>query len=336
MQGEAAMNAPRCELEDYIQFLIATTNQVSCSEAARVQPGAAPPAHDAFTRLLTRQPPDPATVWAEAQTLVDRTRGVLVVDDTTLDKPYGPHIELVGRQWSSTHKRVVWGITLTTLLWTDGHAVVPVDVRVYHHASDGLTKNEHLRAMLTTAAARDFTPACVLFDSWYSSLANLKLVRQLGWSWLCRLKVNRLVNPDGTGQVRIDTLEVPVAGQVVQLKGYGLVRLFRTVAPDGHAEYWASSQVELGEPARQGLVRLAWGIESYHRGLKQCCGVARCQLRSAAGQFQHVLCAMRAFLRLEVQRLQTGTSWYEAKHGIVREAVQHYLAHPRYLLPATA
>lgn len=330
------MNAPRCELEAYMQFLLATTDHVSCREAARVQPGDDPPAHDACTRLLTRQPPDPATVWAEVAALVARERGVLVVDDTTLDKPDGRSIALVTRHWSSTHTRVVWGINLTTLLWTDGQAVVPLEVRVYAHATDGLTKNDHLRTMLTTAAERGFTPAWVLFDSWYSSLANLKLLRQLGWPWLCRLKVNRLVNPDGSGHVRVDTLAPPEAGQVVQLKGYGLVRLFRTVAPDGHAEYWASDTLTLAEPERQALVRTAWGIESYHRGLKQWCGVARCQLRSAAGQHQHGLCAMRAFLRLEVQRLRTGTSWYEAKRTILRDAMRHYLAQPLYQLPPTA
>jgi len=46
--------------------------------------------------------------------------------------------------------------------------------------------------------------------------------------------------------------------------------------------------------------------------------------------------ALRAFLRLEVYRLQTGVSWYEAKAAILREAIRRYLAHPRYALQPTA
>jgi hypothetical protein len=42
------------------------------------------------------------------------------------------------------------------------------------------------------------------------------------------------------------------------------------------------------------------------------------------------------FLRLEVYRLQTGVSWYEAKAAILREAIRRYLAHPRYVLQPTA
>ena len=64
-----------------------------------------PPAHDAFTRLLHRLEPDPETLWDEARPLVHRKGGVLVLDDSTLDKPYAKKIDLVGRHWSGKHKR---------------------------------------------------------------------------------------------------------------------------------------------------------------------------------------------------------------------------------------
>ena len=38
------------------------------------------------------------------------------------------------------------------------------------------------------------------------------------------------------------------------------------------------------------------GIESYHRGLKQCCGVERAQVRAARAQRNHIGMAIRAFL----------------------------------------
>ena len=61
------MNPPKCQDEDYINFLIATPRQVSATEAARVQPEQEqPPAHDAVTRLLQRLEPDPETLWHEA------------------------------------------------------------------------------------------------------------------------------------------------------------------------------------------------------------------------------------------------------------------------------
>ena len=35
----------------------------------------------------------------------------------------------------------------------------------------------------------------------------------------------------------------------------------------------------------------------------------------------HISFAIRAFVRLEVHRLRTGVSWYQAKTAIVRESV---------------
>lgn len=331
------MNPPVCDDLDYIHFLIAAQKVFTCTEAARCQPQRErSPAHDAFTRLLTRQPPDTEALWQEAQGLVDRHRGLLVLDDTTLDKPYARKMALVTRHWSGKHHRVVRGINLITLLWTDGQALVPTDCRVYDRPQDGLTKNDHFRAMLATAKARGFHPRYVLFDSWYASLENLKAVQDCQWHWLTRFKHNRLVNPDGKGNVPIEPVEIPPEGRVVHLKGYGWVRVFRTVTPDGNVEYWATDDLEMTEATRQELEQQGWGIETYHRGIKQCCAIERAQVRKADGQKNHILYALRAFLRLVAHYLRTGISWYEAKAAIIREAIRAYLAHPLYSLAPTA
>jgi len=88
----------------------------------------------------------------------------------------------------------------------------------------------------------------------------------------------------------------------------------------------------MSEAAREELALQCWGIEEYHRGIKQCCGIERCQVRSGRGQRAHLGFALRAFLRLEAHRLDTGVSWYEAKIDIIRD----YLAQPRYRLSPTA
>ncbi len=56
-----------------------------------------PPAHDAFTRLLSRLEPDAETLWREAKTQIDFNSGILVLDDSTLEKPYSEFNALVYR-----------------------------------------------------------------------------------------------------------------------------------------------------------------------------------------------------------------------------------------------
>jgi putative transposase len=317
--------------------MIAAQKVFTCTEAARCQPeGAKAPSHDAFTRLLARQPPDTEALWQEVKGLVNLKEGLLVLDDTTLDKPYAKTIQLVTRHWSGKHHQVVLGINLISLLWTDGRALIPTDFRVYDKPIGGKNKNQHFRDMLAVAQGRGFQPDYVLFDSWYSSLDNLKLVRSYGWRWLTRLKSNRQVNPDGSGNVALRTLEVGPEGRQVHLKGYGFIKVFRTVSPNGDAEYWATNDLNLGPSHYEQLSKEAWSIESYHRGIKQCCGVEKAQVRSASGQVRHISFSLRAFVRLEVHRLKTGVSWYEAKATIIRDAVKQYLAQPLYLLNSTA
>ena len=175
-----------------------------------------------------------------------------------------------------------------------------------------------------------------MFDSWYSSLDNLKWIRDYGWTWLTRLKRNRHVNQHNTRIRRLLLVALPTTGTVVHLKGYGFVKVFKIVTPDGDIDYWATNDLALGELQRLQFAEFAWAIEEYHRGLKQCCGAERAQVRSSRAQRNHIGLSIRAFLRLELHWFATGISWYEAKLAIVRDAVRAYLAAPRFVLTPTA
>jgi hypothetical protein len=332
------MNAAKCDALDYIQFLIAAQRVYSTTEAARCDPRPAGdgPAHDAYTRLLGRHPPDTDALWAEVSPCVERGGGLLLVDDSTLDKPHARKMDLVTRHWSGKHGQVVWGINLISLVWTNGEARFPVDARIYDKVHDGLTKNDHFQQMLATAARRGFAPELVAFDGWYAGLPNLKQVRACGWHWLTRLKANRLVDPDGAGNQPVSQVVMPGTGARVHLKGYGWIRLFRIATPDGDIEHWATSRLDCTLEQLAADVAQVWRIEEYHRGLKQFCGIERAQHRKAIAQRNHIGFALRAFVRLEHHRLQTGTSWFEAKQHIVRDAIRAYLARPLYELSSTA
>ena len=369
-----AMNPPKVDDLDYIHFLVAAQKAFTCTEASRSHPdGDAAPAHDAFTRLLQRQPPDTEALWEEAEPVVERKTGLLILDDTTLDKPYANKIEHVTWHWSGKHGKAVKGINLLTLLWLGSsengssengsseeegsgkgsrEPHVPCDFRLYEKG--GKTKNEHFRDMLDRAAERKFAPEIVLFDSWYSGLDNLKKVRALEWTFLTRLKKNRKVNPDDSFNRRIENVPIPEDGRVVHLKGFGFVKVFRTVSTDGDAEngdaeeksaeesktktvqYWATNDLEMTEENRKELARRAWGVETYHRRLKQYCGVERSQHQSIRAQHNHIQMSIRAFLRLELHRVQTAVSFYESKTAIIRDAIRAYLADPIHVLPSSA
>ena len=83
-----SMNPPKYDEIDYIDFLVAAQKSYSCLEAEKVQPQADnPPTHDSITRLLHRDEPDTGKLWHESKNQVKLESGILVIDDSTLDKP---------------------------------------------------------------------------------------------------------------------------------------------------------------------------------------------------------------------------------------------------------
>ncbi len=332
------MNPPKVTDEDYINFIIATPRFVTATEAGRVQPESKDaPAHDAFTRLLGRLEPDAAVLWTEASTQIDLNAGILVLDDSTLDKPYSERNALVYRHWSGKQKEVVSGINLITLLWTDGVRCVPVDYRIFDKDTDGKTKNDHFQDMLVAAFERGFNPELICFDSWYASIENLKLVRSLGWHFLTRLKANRQIRVrQGALQAVSEAGLCGGDGTIVWLKGFGEIKVFRVRATDGTSEYWATSLKAMTEAEREIQAKSAWRIEMYHRALKQQCLIERAQVRRRRPVINHVGLCIRAFVRIESHCYRERISWIEAKTSIIRDAVRAYLANPRYLLLPTA
>ena len=116
----------------------------------------------------------------------------------------------------------------------------PIDYRVYAPETDGKTKNDHFRELLIQAVtSQQIQAGTVLFDSWYASADNLKLIQRLGLIFFTTLKENRLVSlSKEEGYIHLDPIEWPPErlqnGVVVKLKEVPFkVRLFKLVAPNG-------------------------------------------------------------------------------------------------------
>ncbi|MDD3052723.1 MAG: transposase [Candidatus Cloacimonetes bacterium] len=325
-----SLNPAKVNEYDYINFLLASSKVFTCTEAERCSISTNnSPSHDAFTRLLQRQPQNTEALWNEVKSFINPKSGYLSIDDSTLDKHYSQNIELVTHHWSGNHHKVVQGINLITLLWTDGNLAIPVDYRIYNRESDGKTKNDHFSDMMMIASKRGFNPDFVLFDSWYSTTNNLKTLRNLNWNFLTRLKSNRIVNPDKSGNVSINSLEIPLGGMIVHLKAYGFIRIF--VKYKDHApQFWATDLLGMKPEERDKMNKVAWKIENYHRALKQFCGVDKCQARKEVSQRSHIQFSLRVYLRLEINRIKKGKSWFETKMGIHRDAVANYINNPKY------
>lgn len=321
--------------ELYCQFLIAAQTNFT---ATNLSNHTSDIAHDSVTRFLSGTKLTPRTLWDYAKPMVNLTNGILVIDDTVLDHWYGEDIELVKWQYSGTHHRVVRGIGVITLLWSrknsDDH--IPTDFRIYYPATDGKTKNQHVRDMLHPARYRGFTPQVVVMDSFYASVDTLHKIQDCGWMFVAGVRQNRIVFEISGGKATkysVETIDIPEGGIIVRLKEYGMVRLFKLVATNGKVEYVVTNNINSSHPDVRDAYAGRWKIEEFHRGLKQTTGVEMCQSRTQRSQRTHIFCSILTFLAFERKRLEETISWYEAKRTIISDSIFSYLKSPFIPLP---
>ena len=91
--------------------------------------------------------------------------------------------------------------------------------------------------MISLAKKREIKPEAIVMDTWYSSLQNLKSIRDHGWVWVTSLRKNRKVNKN----VSLENLEIPDEGLEVHLRGYGWIMVYKFVAKNGRIDYIASN-----------------------------------------------------------------------------------------------
>lgn len=317
------MQKQKCSLHLYSAFLIANQNRYSGLELSKVVAGMA---HDSVSRWLSRFSCQPQELWNQVKSLVDRTSGYLVIDDTLLDKRYSRHNELARKQYDGNEHGLVNGINVVNLLWTNLEKIIPVDYRLYQKEVDGKTKNDLFQELLKRAKRRGFSPQYVLMDSWYSSMDNLKFIRSKEWKFICNLKSNRLVRRN---RIPMAISDLPLANKLVSkvwLKAFGHILVCRVVATNGDVTYLATNDLSLTDYDEfTGHFQQRWNIEEFHRGIKQTTGIEQCYSIRAQSQRTHIFASFVAFVRLEAVRISAQMSWYEQKASFTRFATANYL-----------
>jgi hypothetical protein len=327
----------------YIEYLISTPANYTCTNLAKHLQGVS---HDAISDYLAQSKITAHQLWELVQPLVretDSETAYLIIDDSVQDKRYSNQIELVKKQYSGAEGGLVRGIGVVNLLHTDGVGgnYYPIDYRNYAPQQDGKTKNEHFRDMLIGAvSAKGIRAKRVLFDSWYGSVDNLKLVVRLGMVFVTTLKSNRLVSLSKEGgYIHLDQLEWGEGseeqlryGMVVKLKELPFkVRLFKVVATNGDIE-WVITNSDRPDEATTHSVQeeneVRWQVEQFHRELKQLTGTEACQCRKARSQRNHIACCYHAWLSLKVAAVRLGKSLYRAQADLLSDYLRAQLRNP--------
>lgn len=324
--------------QQYVEYLICTVGNFTGTNLAEHLDQVS---HDIITDYLQTERLSARTLWELVEGLMhDSPEAFLIVDDSVQDKRYSRFIELVKLQYSSAVHGLVRGIGVVNLVHSAGaqQDFYPVDYRIYAPDQDGKTKNDHFIEMVRNAVSdKQIQAKRILFDTWYASADNLKLVHRLGLIFFTTLKSNRMVSLSKEGgYIHLDqiewTLEQLENGLMVKLKEVPFkVRLFKVVATNGDIDWVITNSPEttLNAQVAQDVSDVRWQVEELHRGLKQLTGTEKCQCRKGRSQRNHIACCYHAWLSLKVQAKKLGKTLYQTKHNLLSDYLRTELRQPR-------
>jgi hypothetical protein len=260
--------------------------------------------HDSVNLFLLRENDEPKDLFNGAKRLLNLVGGKLNVVDSILDKPYSQHMELIGYFWFGKHHRVLKGLNLITLYYTDPQGrSLPVNYRVYDKA-EGKTKNDYFIDMLGEMLAWGLQPDFMTGDSWYSCIENLNTVKNHRMGFMFAVESNRRVSTVKGSWVQVQKLDVPEDGMLVWLREFGNVKLFRMWLKDRLRHYVVfltnTDTFDAFEQAEfQALHDHHLPIEQYHRMIKQVCNKEKFQMCCKVPILNHIFTALCAYIHLQ-------------------------------------
>ena len=324
MRSTTRPTTAKCTLPQYMGFLISEPKSSTCTRLAEVT-GIS---HDSVNRFLQRENYQPKDMFDEAAQNLCLVGGTLSVDDTVLDKPYSNSVALVSHFWSGKHHRVVKGINLVTLYYTDpANRHMPVNFRICDK-SEGKTKNDYFLEMLSEVLAWGLKPAFVTGDSWYSCVKNLKTIKNHQTGFMFAVEKNRTVSLEKGHWQQVQALEVAGDGLDVWLKDFGKVRLFRTMLKDQRRHYvvYLPEDVPVQRDDFILIHDQHWQIEQFYRAIKQVCHIEHFQVRNERPVRNHIFSSILSFVYLQkMQIAQEFTNIYQHQRMLFKEVVGAFI-----------
>jgi len=154
------------------------------------------------------------------------------------------------------------------------------------------------------------TSVTVLMDSWYACAPILIPIIEAGWTFVAAIKCNRILEVDGRKTVVSHLAKGPrtyktvrlskkrglrVAKRIVHLPKVGTVLLFITKGGAKKTRFLITNNLQMSESEMVRLYRQRFGIEIFHKDIKQHLAFGHMFMRSWQGVQTHWTLVMIAY-----------------------------------------
>mgnify|MGYP001277128224 CR=1 FL=1 len=348
-------------LDLYSDYLLSSFGQTTATGFARLFDGEI--SHDQVTRMLSSEKLTAKTWWKLVKPQVrqiEREDGVMIVDDSIIEKPYTDENEIVCWHYDHAKGKTVKGINFITVLYEVQDIAMPISFELVAKTEASIdkktgkekrrspvTKNERYRRMLQATVANQVPFRYVLNDIWFASAENMRFVKlDLGKAFIMGLKSNRKAALSETDQAngqyqRIDQLDLPESTtQLIYLEGLPFpLHLVRQVFTneDGSTgvRYLVTSDLTLNADQLITIYQRRWKVEEYHRSLKQNAALAKSPTRTETTQTNHFVAALWSFVKIELLKVRTKKNHYQLKSQLYLSAIQQAFRELQQLEPVS-
>ncbi|MBD0377514.1 MAG: transposase [Flavisolibacter sp.] len=147
-------------------------------------------------------------------------------------------------------------------------------------------------------------PAFVTMDSWYSSVDNLKFLRNQEVGIFTGLENNRIVSMLPHLYEKLQDIAIPEQGLFTHLKGFDFIKVFRTVDTEDHVRHYGlyladTEQLKAADrEVFKTVKKQHWQIEEMFRTIKQLVHAGHFFVRRTEAIKTHLFAVLRAFQKL--------------------------------------
>jgi DDE superfamily endonuclease len=305
--------------------------------------------HDQVTRYLAGPKKTATDLWRTVKSFVREVQsvaGVLIIDDSIEEKPYTDENDIVCWHYDHSKDRMLKGINFLTALYSSQGVSVPVGFHLVAKTEkytdpktqkekrrSPVSKNEVCHELIKQAVRNGILFRFVLFDVWFASAETMVFMKhKQRRDFICPLKTNRKVALSQTDKqqgryVRVDTLELEAqATREIYLEGvdFPLVLVKQVFTnEDGSIgmRYLVSSDPTLSFADVTTTYHKRWGVECYHKSLKQNVSLAKSPTHTVTTQTNHFFAALCGFIKLERLKMKTHLNHFTLKSKLYLNAL---------------
>jgi DDE superfamily endonuclease len=341
-------------LDLYTDYLISAFGQVTSTGLSELTDNAV--SHDRISRMLGKREFSQQDYWKAIKGIVRRVEsldGVLKIDDTIEEKPHSTENSIICWHYDHSKDRNVKGINILNFVYqpypeADRDFSLPVAFEVIEKTQQFLdtktgkvkrrserNKNEIVRTRLRILSQLNHVKfKTVVWDTWYSSNENFEFIhKELHKTFISAIKSNRkvaLTHQDKKQGKFIKISELKwdeVDKRVVFLHGLDFpVVLTKQVFTNKDGSFGelhiVSNDLSLTTLELFNTYGKRWGVEVFHRSLKQNVGLEKSPTKFEVSQKNHIFASMLAWIKLEILSLKNQSNHYGFKTKLYVKAIQ--------------